>query len=116
MVRPLVNVAARWIGGVMLPQVGAAMELAYLSHVAIDDDRKDVFLALVAEHCRRARPMCLTHLVTGFVADHPLSHALARQVRHRTYDSDLYVAFWPDGEPAVRGLDARLLQPEVAVL
>ena len=99
-----------------LPPVGEALRFAYLSHVAVDDDRDDVLVALVADQCRRANKAGSSYVVTAFVPRHPFHDAIARRFRYRAYDSVLYLTFWPDGEPFVRVLDQRIPQPEVAVL
>ena len=46
--RPFVNAAGRWLGVPPLPAVGDRLELAYLSHLAVDGDNADVAVALVA--------------------------------------------------------------------
>jgi hypothetical protein len=43
-------------------------------------------------------------------------NVLARTFRHRTFESVLYKAFWPDGEPLARSLDGRPSNPELAIL
>ena len=88
----------------------------YLSHAAVDDDRADVFAALVAEQRRRARVDGADHVVAGFPAEHPFHTVLARRFRSRTYDSVIYLAAWEDATRRRDELDGRVLQPEVAVL
>jgi hypothetical protein len=114
--RPLVNAAGRWLGVPPLPPIGAALRCAFLSHAAVDEDRADVFLALVDEQRRRAAADGARHVVTAFAAGHPFHAALTRAVRSRTYDSVLYLSGWDDADRIVRSLDGRLFQPEVAVL
>ena len=115
-IRPLANAAARGLGLPPLPAIGATLPFAYLSHVAVDDDRGDVLDALIAAQVRRARVRGLDYVVTGFPDRHPLQAIVRQSWARRTYHSTLYVAYWPDGEACVRSLDSRPGQPEVAVL
>ena len=114
--RPIVNRVGPWFGVPHLPPVGASLPFAYLSHIAVDEDREDVFAALVAEQCRRASTAGLSCVVTAFVRRHPFFTAIARRWRHRAYDSVLYVAAWSTAASIVGSLDGRILQPDVAVL
>ena len=114
--RPIVNLAARCVDVPSLPPIGDTLRFAFLSHIAVDDDRTDIMAALVSGQCRRAKAAGLSYVVTAFVERHPFHDAIARGFRYRQYDSALYLTFWPDGEPFVRELDDRIPQPEVAVL
>ena len=114
--RPLVNLAAGWTGIPRLPAVGRALQFAYLSHAAVDDDRPDVLTALIAAACRRAHDARLDYVVTAFAARNPLLDAIARRFRHRELTSILAVAHWPDGHDLASSLDGRIPQPEVATL
>lgn len=114
--RPIVNLATILTGAPVLPPTGQPFQFAYLSHVAIDEDRPDVLMALLAATCRRARELGLDHVVTAFATRHPLYHAIARHFRHRQLSSLVCAAHWPDGVDIVRALDGRIPQPEVAVL
>ena len=46
--RPMVDISARLLGTPRLPNPGRPISHLYLSHVAVDDDRTDVFAALMA--------------------------------------------------------------------
>jgi len=116
LLRPALNLIAPWLDLPPLPAVGQALALGYLSHVAVDDDRADVFAALVAAQCRRARARGLDHVVAAFVPRHPFHTVLTGMGRTRHYDSTLYLAAW-DGDAAPSdALDGRIAQPEVALL
>ena len=115
-VRPLVNVAARVLGQPHLPAIGRQLQFAYVSHIAVDDDREDVITALVAAQIGQARRIGLDDVVTAFPDRHPFQHVVRRQWRHRAYRSAVYAAYWPDGESWVRSLDDRPVQLEAAIL
>jgi len=114
LMRPVLNLAAPWLGLPTLPPVGEILALGFLSHIAVDDDRADVFAALVAAQCRRARGRGLAHVVAGFVPRHPFHAVLGGLGGARPYDSTLYLAGWDDG--GAPALDGRIAQPEVALL
>jgi hypothetical protein len=113
--RPFLNVAGRWAGVPKLPEPGRRLEFAYLSHVAVDDDRTDVACALTSAALSRC-PADAEFVVTGFADGNPMLHELRKRFRHRAYRTLLLVAFWPDGERIVNALDARLPHPEVSIL
>jgi hypothetical protein len=114
--RPLVNMAAPWLGSPSLPAVGQPLALGYLSHAAVDNDRDAVMIALVTAACRHARAAGLDDVAIAFSAGNPLLSAIARHFRHRPFVSVLAIANWPDGDERLRSLDGRLPHPEVAVL
>jgi hypothetical protein len=114
-VRPALNPLLRLAGRPPLPPAGATVAMAYLSHIAVDGDDPDTFLALVARARRIARARGVDWLVTGFVAGHPLLGPLLRAARPRTYRAILYAVGWaPDAPPPA--LDGRRLHVEVATL
>lgn len=113
--RPWINLAGRLIAVPHLPDVGRALQLVCLSHVAADDDCAGVTAALIAD-ARRRMPSDSTHLVMGFSEGSPLLATASRVARHRAYRSILYLACWPDGLPLIDSLDKRLPHPEVAIL
>jgi hypothetical protein len=99
-----------------LPGVGEPLDFAYLSHLAVDEDRTDVLASLVAALVQRARHRGLEYVVAGFPDRHPFHPIVRRDWARRTYRSALYVACWEDGDGFVRSIDGRPGQPEVAVL
>ena len=114
--RPLVNVAARWLGTPRLPAVGEPLALGYLSHAAVDADDDQVLAALMTAACQHGRAAGLDNVAIAFAARNPQLEAIARRFRHRAFVSVLAVANWPDGDHRLRLLDGRLPHPEVAVL
>lgn len=112
--RPLINIAAPLLGTPRLPPTGRRLDFMYLSHVAVDDDDAGTVAALAA--AARARvPRGIAYIVAGLASGGPL-HAALRRFPHREYRSELYLAYWPDGEHIARAFDTRPVQPEVAVL
>jgi hypothetical protein len=114
--RPIVNAVGSWWGVPRLPPVGAALRFAFLSHAAVDDDREDVFAALVDAQCRLARADGADYVAAAFAPDHPFHAVLSDRFRSRTYDSVIYLGGWSDPRRTAGQLDGRPLQPEVALL
>lgn len=108
--RPLINAIGPWFGQPRLPEVGSALPLTYLSHVAIDDDDPQVFAALLSAACADRNRW----YVIGLSSRSPLLAAIPRRFRGRTYHSNLYTVEWPGDR--VAPLDGRPCQPEVALL
>jgi hypothetical protein len=114
--RWLVNATARWTGTPALPPVGRRLEFGYLSHLAVDDDDRDVACALIGGVCELARARGLDYVAVGLPAEAALTAAVRSRFRHRAYQSVLHVAFWPDGEEIVNRLDGRPYLPELGTL
>lgn len=114
-VRPIVNLLS-FVGGVPLPAVGSTMPFAYFSHVAIDDDDREVFDAILSAVLANAKTRRLTHVVTAFSIG-VMREAVVRR-RHRSYATVVHAAYWPGtrGEQMVRSLDGRPFHFEAAVL
>jgi hypothetical protein len=115
-VRPLVNVAAGLFGQPYLPAPGLPLRFAYVSHIAVDEDREDVVTALIAAQIHNARKRDLDYVVTAFPDRHGFQGVVRRHWRHRAYGSVVYAAHWPGGDSLVQRLDHRPAQPEVAIL
>jgi hypothetical protein len=113
--RPVVNGCARILGLPRLPAPGSAVPHVFVSHVAVDDDRADVFRALFAAACNRAHGRGLTCLVAGFADRHPLASVLRGVSRAWTYSSIIYTVHWDD-RPLAEPLDGRIPHLEVALL
>lgn len=105
-----------FLGIPKLPAVGAPVALAYLSHLAVDDDDLDVTMALIDAARALAASRRIDYVSLGLSARHPLLARLRTQFAARTYASRVYVVSWPDGAQAVRALDSRPTHLEVAIL
>lgn len=120
--RPVINLFSPALGIPRLPPVGAQLQNAYVSHLAIDpggdgdQDDGHVLTALVREIGAVARSKRAEYLVVGLSSRDPALSTIRQAVRHRAYESILYVAFWPDGESLARALDGRPSNPELAIL
>jgi hypothetical protein len=115
-VRPVLNLATRFMGGTRLPSVGEVLRNAYVSHLAYDLNKPDLLLQLIANLCGVASQRGIELLTIGFAANDPRLALVRRNFRGREYHSRVYVVQWPDCGGAARELDQRVLAPEVALL
>jgi hypothetical protein len=117
--RPVLNLFSPALGVPRLPPVGAQLQNAYVSHVAVDEDHDgdgNVLTALVRQAATLAHAKRAEYVVVGLSSRDAALSTIKRAFRHRAYESILYVAFWPDGEPLARALDGRPSNPELAIL
>jgi hypothetical protein len=120
--RPVINLFSPALGVPRLPPVGAQLQNAYVSHIAVDrtidggQDDANVLTALVREVGSVARSKRADYLVVGLSSRDPALSMIKHAFRHRSYESILYVAFWPDGESLAHALDGRPSNPELAIL
>jgi hypothetical protein len=112
--RAFVNLARRCAGQPALPPLGAALDFAYVSHVAVDGDDQNVFAALLTHVCNG--DCGGGYLVLGLSGHDPLMNAIPKKLRRQTYETHLYAVHWDDGRTAAEGLDGRACHPEVALL
>jgi hypothetical protein len=114
--RPWVDLCARVAGTPRLPAPGFPVPHVFVSHVAVDDDRQDVFSALFVDACNDARSRGHACLVAGFAACHPFLGVLRRAYRGWSYSSIIYAVHWGDGGTAEEAIDGRMPHLEVGLL
>jgi hypothetical protein len=112
--RPALNLALRVGGRPRLPAVGSQIPMAYVSHLAVDGDRRELVLALIDAMRRRCMHTTIEALTIGFSRRHPLLPAIEGRYPTRSYDSCIYRVQWP-GAPEFE-LDSRVPHLEVAAL
>jgi hypothetical protein len=112
--RPL-NLAARIVGWPALPEPGSAIRSCHASHVAIDDDDRAVFAALLRTLYNHAASRGFDYAMLGLSPRDPLV-GIAESYRHVLYKSDLYLVRWEDGRDEVARVDQRAAGPEAAIL
>jgi hypothetical protein len=114
--RPWVDGAARLLGAPRLPEPGRPISHSYISHLAVDDDRPDVFASLFAGAYNEARAQRRDCLVVGLAARHPFLTELKRRYRPWIYSSIIYVVDWDRATDTTAALDGRIPHLEVALL
>ncbi len=114
--RPLINLAAAFMGRPALPRVGQAIPQAFVSHLAVDPLRPQIADWLIRLLQGSAHKRNIDYLTIGFDARDPRLKHLRKVFKPREYVSRLYVVHWDDGAKLAASLDARLLFPEAALL
>lgn len=114
--RPLANLLSPVTGTPKLPPIGASVAFAYLSHLAVDDNDCGVLTSLLAGALELAAARGVDYVSLGLSARSPIAGAILERFKARTYESRVYVAYWPDGAAAVQALDARPTHLETAIL
>jgi len=114
--RPLVNAGLKLTGRSLLPPVGAALNIAYLSHTACDDDDPDTLARLIRAVLPRAAARGVDHLIVGVAGEGGKTlPALRRRFRPREYRAILYLVTHPSRTPG-EWPDDRSVHVEVATL
>lgn len=113
--RPWINMLSRLVAIPRLPPPGEPLATAFLSHLAIDDDDPEVFLALLLAVYNDSLGHDLDYLVIGFASRNPFLQAVRRTFHCREYKSVIYLVHWQGG-PAPINLDGRCPHLEVALL
>lgn len=114
--RPLINLAAPFVGLPKLPAPGAPFNQAAFSHLALDDDDTETFLALVAAGLDRARRRGFDAATIGFASSRPLREALMRRHRAIEYRTTLYLVHWAEAAARVAALRPVTPHPELGLL
>ena len=116
LIRPALNVAARIIGGVELPPVGAVVAHAFVSPLAVAEAADDVLPELLGAIRRDAVQRGIRLLTFGFAATDPRFALVRGHCGGREYHTRLYRVQWPDEDTDHGGPSGRLYMPEVALL
>ena len=114
--RPLLNAVAPFAGTVSLPAVGEPIAQAVLSHLAVADDDRQVFLDLVAAGLDQAARRGLGAASIGFATERGLRGALLQRYRAIEYRTSLYLVHWPEAAASVSQMRAGLPHPELGLL
>jgi hypothetical protein len=115
-VRPVANALSRLIGSPRLPPIGQQLDMAYVSHVAIDGDDPEILEILLRRALARAAEKGVTLLSLGFSHRNILAEFVATRFRARKYHSRIYVVFWPDGADTAATIKSMPSHLEVAIL
>lgn len=113
--RPLVNVGMKLTGRPLLPPVGAALNMAYLSHTAFVDDDPDTIARLIRVILPHAAARGMDHVIVGVAGDGITLPLLRRHFRPREYRAILYLVTHPSRTPG-EWPDERSVHVEVATL
>ena len=96
--RPLLNLMLVVAGRPRLPPPGSSLDLAYLSHLAVDGDRPEVAVELIRAARHQAACRGLDYLALSLAESHPLLPAVRRAFPARELSSVLYLVGRGDTE------------------
>jgi hypothetical protein len=114
--RPLINIASPFTGLPKFPAPGTPINQAMLSHMAVDDDDPDIFLALVSAALGQAKRRGFDAAMIGFATSRNLRKVLLRHHRTIEYRTTLYLAHWQAAAAQVASLQKTIAHPEIALL
>ena len=113
--RPFYNLLAPVGGYPPLPNAGEHIRSAYLSFIAVEDDTREAFAAILGEACRRAAAHGFAYLMLGLSEADPLA-AIPRGLPHIPYTATLYAVELDAGGAFRDRLDGRIPYIEIATL
>ena len=111
--RPVVNLLA---GLPRLPAPGTALRQADISHVAVEGDDAEIFLALLEAALDLSAQRGFGAAAVGLASAHPWRAALKRRYRTLEYRTELYLAHWPEAGDMVAAVERQLPFPELGLL
>ena len=114
-IRPLLNIPLFLLGKPRLPAAPSELNLAYLSHLAVEDNDPEKFRDLVKMGRFAAAKRGIDYLVLGLTTAHPLHRVLSRSFPSYQYSTKLYTVHW-DKRMISDQLHERIPHVEVAVL
>ena len=79
-------------------RVGQALNMAYVSRLALEPDSTDALMPLLGALAAKARSAGIDYLVISLPAAHWCCSAIGRLALHQT-ESILYAVRWPDDPP-----------------
>ncbi len=111
--RPVYNLAVRFLGASPLTPPGQVIPLAFASCICVADDDPDVMKALLSASVKHAFEQGKVFLMLGLADEDPLL-PIARRYLHVEYHSDLFALSW--SEDPIHQLDRRIPYIEIATL
>lgn len=113
--KPLINIAARFSSLHSLPAVGEKVPYVYLSLIATENNRTDIFATLLRTVYREQRNRKYHFLIAGLHEKDPLSEVL-NDYRSIEAGGRLFLIYYPEDAEAVANLDARTYYIEMATV
>lgn len=114
--RGLANAGARLMGWPVLPPLNTPFRYCYASHLVIDDDRPDVFAALLRAVYNHAVDRKYSYFMLGLCEHHPFLELTMASYAHIDYKSQLYLVAWEHEPEALSQIDGRLPAVEISTL
>lgn len=99
-----------------VPEVGRAIDQAFLSIAATLADCPKRFIRLVRAALNEARQLGVGAVMAGLPSAHPWRTALHGAVRAIEYRTSLFAVAWPGNDSFVRQIDPARVFPEIGLL
>ncbi len=110
------NILAPLLSLPSIPAPGKRIEQAFLTSLAVRDEVPDLAVALVASGLNAAKAIGADVATIGVPVSHPWRAAIQRRFRAIQYETELFIAYWPDASPIVDSLEIAHVFPDVAML
>jgi hypothetical protein len=114
--RGLMNVGARILGWPVLPSPNEPFHYSYASHLAVDDDNRQIFAGLLRALYNHAVTQGNSYFMIGLSEASPFLPVVTASYRHLVYTSQLYLVAWDDGLEDISRVDSRVPGIEIAIL
>jgi hypothetical protein len=114
--RGLVNVGARVLGWPVLPLPHEPFHYSYASHLAVDDDNRQIFACLLRALYNQAVTQGNSYFMIGLSEGNPFLPVVTASYRHIKYTSQLYLVAWDDGLENISRVDNRVPGLEISIL
>ena len=114
--RPLLNLAADFLGSTRLPAVGSTLAHGFLSPLAVPLDDRPALMAMVESSLLAAANRGLEYLTMGFACNDPRLAAVRNHFRCREYRNHLFQVRWKNENSPRITLNENLILPEVSLL
>ena len=112
--RKLINQVTRLGNWPFLPPPNTPFRYCFASHLAIDEDHPQIFALLLRCLYNHAVAQGYDYFMMGLNEASPLLPMVMNSYRPITYPSQLYLVSWDEDDHLP--VDARLAQPEIAIL
>jgi len=114
--RPMVNFISGILNTPRLPEIGAELSNAFISHLAVNPEEPALLTSLISELLGMAEQRGIELITLGFASNDSRLRTVSNSFRTRQYRSRLYLVQWPEIGGGARELDSRVLAPEIALL
>ena len=114
--RWLINMGARVAGYPTFPPLDTPIRHCYASHLAVDEDNKEVFAALLSGLYDYVVGQGYSYFMLGLCQDHPFFETVASTYPHIDYTSRLYLMAWEGELEIFSQVDERVPAVDVSTL
>ena len=114
--RSWINLLAGFVDIPNLPEINLALQYAFASHLAVDNDDRQIFSSLMRAVYNETNRRGLNYFMIGLSQSNPLRPVLTKSYLHMAYPSQIYLMAWQDGLKDLATVGAQAAGLEIAVL